>query len=288
MVCDLSLVDLRDEPGADRVPREALDRGLVRHAANEFAVFGERVQNHQRAHGRHQHVVGELHLDIEHEAAVVGNCGEQLSRQLVVVEVGLGSGWWRLRFGLAALCLTAVLAAPALRVDRLILRAALFLAPVLGAGAHERPQALLERSGIKSLFAVVLDPVDGLGQRVEAGEHGVDDVVRERAGALAEKLEHLLHLMRELGDCGETHRRAHALERVSDPEDLIDRRAVLWVLLKRDDRDVEFLEVLARLGEEHRHVLGGVHHAFLKMNGWADSRPRADGFATRSVAPTIR
>ena len=50
------------------LPCKALDRRLVRHAANEFAVLGERGQNHQRAHGGHQRIVGELHLDVEHDS----------------------------------------------------------------------------------------------------------------------------------------------------------------------------------------------------------------------------
>ena len=34
---------------------------------------------------------------------------------------------------------------------------------------------------------------------------------------------------------------------------------VLRGLLELDDGEVQFLEVLPRLGEEHRHVFGGVH-----------------------------
>jgi hypothetical protein len=50
---------------------------------------------------------------------------------------------------------------------------------------------------------------------------------------------------------------------VGDPEDLVDRGPVLRVVLQLDDRDVELLKMLARLREEHRHVFGGVHHAFV-------------------------
>ena len=213
----------RDDPGPDGVAGEALDDLLVGHAAGEFAMFGDRVENHERPDGGHQHVLGELHLDVEQTASVVRHGGKQLSWELVVAEIGLGRTR-RLRFG----------------------RAPLFLAPLVGGltsigltavsrfrtRADERPQPFLQRSGIESFLAVVLDPVDRFGQGVEAGEHGVDGVVRERAAALAEELEDLLHLMGELGDRGEAHRRAHALERVRDPEDLIDRRAVLRVLLK--------------------------------------------------------
>ena len=84
----------------------------------------------------------------------------------------------------------------------------------------------------------------------------------ETAGALAQQLEDVLHHMRELGDGGKAHGRAHALERVRDPEDPVDRLLVCRVVLERDDGEVQFLKMLLRLGQEHRHVFGGVHQAF--------------------------
>ena len=45
-------------------------------------------------------------------------------------------------------------------------------------------------------------------------------------------------------------------------EDLVDRLPVVGLLLDPDDGEVELLEVLAGLREEHREVLGGVHQLF--------------------------
>src|SRR5581483_9165419 len=84
---------------------------------------------------------------------------------------------------------------------------------------------------------------------------------RLRPSPLAQQLEDILHLVGELRDLGEAHGRAHALERVSRAEDLVDRLAVLGVLLQTDDGQVQFLQVLLRLGQEHGHVFGGVHYA---------------------------
>jgi hypothetical protein len=46
---------------------------------------------------------------------------------------------------------------------------------------------------------------------------------------------------------------------VRDPEDRVDRGLVVRLLLDLDDGEVELLEVLTALREEHRQVLGGVH-----------------------------
>ena len=75
--------------------------------------------------------------------------------------------------------------------------------------------------------------------------------------ALAQQLEDVLHLVRERRHAGEAHRRAHALQRVRDAEDLVDRLLVVGGLLDADDGEVELLQVLAALGQEHREVLGG-------------------------------
>ena len=52
------------------------------------------------------------------------------------------------------------------------------------------------------------------------------------AGALTQQLEDVLHHVGQLGDRGEAHRRAHALQRVRDAEDLVDGLAVVRVLLE--------------------------------------------------------
>jgi hypothetical protein len=49
---------------------------------------------------------------------------------------------------------------------------------------------------------------------------------------------------------------------VGDAEDRVDGLAVLGRLLECHDGEVELLEVLPALGQEHRKVLGGVHQSF--------------------------
>jgi hypothetical protein len=46
---------------------------------------------------------------------------------------------------------------------------------------------------------------------------------------------------------------------VRDPEDRVDRGLIVGLLLDLHDGEVELLEVLAPLRQEHRQVLGGVH-----------------------------
>jgi hypothetical protein len=48
---------------------------------------------------------------------------------------------------------------------------------------------------------------------------------------------------------------------VRDAEDLVDRSRVVGLLLDAHDGEVELLQVLAALGEEHREVLAGVHRS---------------------------
>ena len=130
--------------------------------------------------------------------------------------------------------------------------------------AHERLEALDEGLRLHVLGAVGLDRVDRVGQRVEALEQHVDGGALEPALALAQELEDVLHLVREGRHAGEAHRRAHALQGVRDPEDLVERLVVVAVLLDPDDREVELLEVLTRFGEEHGQVVGVLHQAVFR------------------------
>jgi hypothetical protein len=50
---------------------------------------------------------------------------------------------------------------------------------------------------------------------------------------------------------------------VGDPEDLVDRLLVVGALLDADDGEVELLEVLAPLREEHGEILGRFHYDWL-------------------------
>ena len=125
--------------------------------------------------------------------------------------------------------------------------------------AHERTQAGGERRRIEILAVARLDAFDGQLERVDARHEDVDGVAAEAVAPPAEQLEDVLHRVGELRDGVVAHRRAHALERMGDAEDLVDRRAVVRPLLDAHDGQPEPLEVLARLGDEHRQVLGDVH-----------------------------
>jgi hypothetical protein len=113
----------------------------------------------------------------------------------------------------------------------------------------------------EALLARRVDALDRALERVQALQQDVDRLVREAARALAQQLEDVLHLVGERRHGGEAHGRAHALQGVGDAEDLVDRLAVLRVLLDAHDGEVQLLEVLAALREEHRQVAGGVHQA---------------------------
>jgi hypothetical protein len=49
---------------------------------------------------------------------------------------------------------------------------------------------------------------------------------------------------------------------MGDAEDLVDRLLVVGRLLDADDGEIELLEVLAALGQEHGEILGGLHQLF--------------------------
>jgi len=85
--------------------------------------------------------------------------------------------------------------------------------------------------------------------------------VLERLCAAAQRLEDVLHLVRQRSHLREAHRAAHPLQRVRDAEDLVDRVAILRRLLDPDDGDVQVLQVLPALCQEHAEVLGEVHQA---------------------------
>ena len=125
--------------------------------------------------------------------------------------------------------------------------------------ADEPAQALDQRGRLDLLLAGRLDRVGGGRERVQALEQDVDRLAAEPVGALTQELEDVLHLVRERRHAGEAHRRAHALHRVRDAEDRVDRLRVVRLLLDPHDGEVELLEVLAALREEHGQVFGGVH-----------------------------
>jgi hypothetical protein len=54
----------------------------------------------------------------------------------------------------------------------------------------------------------------------------------------------------ELGERVEPQRPGVAFERVRDPEDPLERRAVVRALLELDQRCLELVEVFRRLGDE--------------------------------------
>ena len=109
------------------------------------------------------------------------------------------------------------------------------------------------------LRLAVADAVDHLRQRVDAFEQRVDDVFVELQLLFADEVEDVLHLMRELGNLVEAHRRRHAFQRVRVAEDLVDDRGLLHVVLEAQQAIVQRLQMLMRLVEEHIHVLIRIH-----------------------------
>ncbi len=113
------------------------------------------------------------------------------------------------------------------------------------------------------LFAAVrFDALERDAKPVEALEQNVDRVATDAAAPLAQQLEDVLHRMREPRDALEAHRRAHALERVRDPEDLVERLDVVRSLFDANDCEVQLLQMLAALREEHGEVLVEIHQTF--------------------------
>ncbi len=245
------LVGLRVGPGLNQVALEALELVLLGQRGEDLGVVGHRGEHLEGAHGGHRGALVDVGGHV-HDAAPGGELGHGIGRR-----------------GDAALAqLHALLG---------------------GALAHEPLQALGERGRVQRLLAVGLDVVDRALEGVEAAQQHVDRVAAQADAALAQELEDVLHLVGQRGHSGEAHRRAHALEGVGDPEDLVDRLAVVGLLLDAHDGEVELLEVLARLREEHGQVLGNVHgQPFRYVNGWVGTRPSVAGLVTRSVAPTTR
>ena len=230
-LAELAVGALGDDPGVDPAAAERVDVVGRGDAGQRLAEAGERGKDHVRAHRRHLDVVAQRDRHL-HDAPAVGHLGEIVGRlgaaRLVVLVGGCRGG------GLGLL----------VRV------------------ADEALQALDQRLGLDLLGAGLVDRVDGGGEGVQADEEAVDRVAREAAATLLEQLEDVLHLVREGGHAGEAHRRAHALHRVSDAEDLVDRLLVVGGLLDTNDGEIELLEVLAALSQEHGEVLGGLHQLF--------------------------
>ena len=190
-------------------------------ALERLAVARDHREHHVGAHGGHRDVVVQARGDLDH-AAAVGELGQLVGRRRGDADA---------------------------------------LGLLLGrAVAHEPAQALDQDLRLDLLGAGVVDRLDRGRQRVQALEEHVDGDALQPAGALAQQLEDVLHLVRQRRHAREAHRRAHALQRVRDAEDLVDRRRIVGRLLDTDDREVELLQVLAPLGEEHREIL--VHQLF--------------------------
>ena len=130
------------------------------------------------------------------------------------------------------------------------------------AAADQAAEALDEHRRVEALGAVGVDRVDRARERVQAGEQDVDDLAGQARAALAQQLEDVLHLVREGRHALEAHGRGHALQGMGDAEDRVDGLAIVGRLLEAHDGEVELLEVLPALGQEHRKVLGGVHQSF--------------------------
>ena len=168
------------------------------------------------------------------------------------------------------------------------------------AAADQSAQAEDQRLGIGLRLAVGLDLADHLREHVEAVEQHVDGGAVDAAGALAQQREDVFHRVCQRGDGVVAHRRGHALDRVGDAEDLVERLAVVGAGLQRDDGRIQRLEVLSRLGEKQLYVLGVVDLArrhmssgpisgsttLRKTNGRTRSSPSSAGCTIISVEPS--
>ena len=219
-VGQLGVGPLGDHPGIDLAAVEGVDLVRRRPARERLAQLGDRRQHHVAAHGRHRDVLVEDRRDLDH-APAVGQLGQVV----------------RGRRGTRSL--------------RLLNRRAL---------AHEALQALDQRLRLDRLLAGLVDRLDRRGQRVEAVEQHVDRRALEPTTPLAQQFEDVLHLMRKRRHTGEAHRRAHPLHGVRDTENLVDRLRVVGGFLDPDHCEVELLQVLTPLGQEHGEVL--VHQPF--------------------------
>ena len=218
---ELGVGAVADEPGDDLAPGEGVDVLRRRQARERLPQLGDGGEHHVGAHGRHVDVVAQGRADLHH-AAALGHLAEVEGRfDDVVVGGALGRG--------------------------LVV-------------ADQLAQAFDQRRGLDRLRAGLVDRVDRGLERVQALEQHVDLVALEPVAALAQQLEDVLHLVRERRHAAEAHRRAHALQRMRDAEDLVDGGPVLRRVLDPDDRQVELLKVLPALGQEHREVLRKVVH----------------------------
>ena len=125
---------------------------------------------------------------------------------------------------------------------------------------RDRTEFLDEVGDIDDILCLaVADAIDHLSERIDALEERVDDILVELELFLADEVEYILHLMRELSDLVEAHRRRHAFERMRVTENLIDDGGILHIVLKAQESIVERLQMLVRLVEEHVHVLIRIH-----------------------------
>jgi hypothetical protein len=128
--------------------------------------------------------------------------------------------------------------------------------------ADERVQAADEGAFVEVVHAAYLDRLEGGAERVEALEQAADRVAADAAAPLAQQLEDVLHRVRQARDALEAHRRAHALQGMGDPEDLVERLGVVRGFLDADDREIQLLQMLAALREEHGEVFVEIHQTF--------------------------
>ncbi len=217
------VVGQRRDPRLDPQAFEAIDAFGRRDAADQLAMGGERVEQHERTHTGHRRAVGQLGDEVDDAAAAVALGGK--SHDVRQRDVALAG--------------------------ELLRRRALACEPVEPRDEHCRLEVAVLAGG---------DRLDRVVELVETGRQHVGRLVRETLLAAAQPLEHVLHRMRERGDRVEAHRRAHALERVRDAKDPLDRLAVLGRRLDPHDREPQLLQVLACLGEEDPAVLVRVDH----------------------------
>ena len=101
----------------------------------------------------------------------------------------------------------------------------------------------------------VADAVDHLLERIQALEQGVHDVLVELQLLFADKIQNILHLMRQFCNLGIPHRCRHALQCVCVAEYVIDRADFFHVLLETQQSFIQRLQMFVRLIQEHVHIL---------------------------------
>ena len=119
----------------------------------------------------------------------------------------------------------------------------------------------------------------GFLEDIGCAKQHVHDRDVDRQVAAANAIEHRFQLVRQFGDDGVTHRRAHAFDRMNATKDRRDgggRTRSCRIALELEQRLVDSGDVLSALGEKELRVLGVIHDdACAALSPTRAARPRA-------------